>query len=67
MNIEDINKEFEIEFAIEKLAQEMRRKLDQYRETKDKEIQKEIMKLLEDREKIYSNDNEVIKKYLEKK
>ena len=67
MNIEDISKEFEIEFAIEKLAQEMRKKLDQYRETKDKEIQKEIMKLLEDREKIYSNDNEVIKKYLEKK
>mgnify|MGYP005771402125 CR=1 FL=1 len=67
MNIEDISKEFEIEFAIEKLAREMRKKLDQYRETKDKEIQKEIMKLLEDREKIYSNDNEVIKKYLEKK
>lgn len=67
MNIEEIGKEFEIEFAIEKLAQEMRKKLDEYAKTKDKESQKEIMMLLEDREKIYSNDNEVIKKYLEKK
>ena len=35
-----------------------------YKETKDEKVQKELLQLLNDREEIYSNNNEVIRKYI---
>ena len=64
MNNEDVIKEHGIELARDQIAILISRKLDEYKETRNKDIQKELSSLLEDREKIYNNDKETIKKYL---
>ena len=65
MDLEEIVKEHGIELAIEKITPKVAQKIKEYRDTKDKEVQKQLIQLLEDREKIYCNDEEIIKKYLE--
>ena len=65
MDLEEIVKEHGIELAIEKISPKIAEKIKIYSETKDKNIQKELAQLLEDREKIYSNNKEIIQKYLE--
>lgn len=67
MNIEDIINEFGIDIAIEKIIPEIKEKVKKYLETKDENIKKELAELLNDRDKIYSNDTETIRKYVTKK
>jgi len=67
MEPDEIIKEYGIEFAIEKVAKQINKKINEYKDNKDKEVQNELTKLLEDRDKIYSNDIETIRKYLIKK
>lgn len=64
MKEEELIKEYGIEFAIEKLAQEISEKIREYKKSKDKNTQKEIIILLHDREKAYNGDMETIKKYV---
>ena len=64
MYIDDIINEHGIELARDKIAVLISDKLDEYKKTRNKDIQKELSGLLEDRDKIYNNDKETIKKYL---
>lgn len=64
MKEEELIKEYGMEFAIEKLAQEISEKIREYKKSKDKNTQKEIIILLQDREKVYNGDMETIKKYV---
>lgn len=64
MNADDMIKEYGIDFAVETIAKEISKKIDKYKETKDKESEKELARLLYDRKKIYENDLETIKKYV---
>ena len=53
-----------MELATEKVVLLISKKIDEYEKKKDKNIIKEVANLLNDREKIYNNDNETIKKYI---
>lgn len=64
MEQEKLIEEYGLELAIEKVAQMITEKIDMYKETNDEEKMKELTKLILDREKIYKNDKETIKKYL---
>ncbi|HJJ05731.1 MAG TPA: hypothetical protein OIM45_07860 [Clostridiaceae bacterium] len=64
MEREKLIEEFGLELAIEKVAQMITEKIDMYKETNEKEKMKELTELILDREKIYKNDKETIKKYL---
>ena len=65
MELEEIIKEFGIEIAIEKITPKIKEKIDEYTKTKDENVKKELAELLEDRDNIYSNNEEVIRKYVE--
>ena len=64
MEQEKLIEEYGLELAIEKVAQMITEKIDMYKETNDEEKMKELTELSLDREKIYKNDKETIKKYL---
>lgn len=64
MEREKLIEEYGLELAIEKVAQMITEKIDMYKETNEKEKMKELTELILDREKIYKNDKETIKKYL---
>lgn len=64
MEQEKLIEEYGLELAIEKVAQMITEKIDMYKETNEKEKMKELTELILDREKIYKNDKETIKKYL---
>ncbi len=64
MEQEKLIEEYGLELAIEKVAQMITEKIDMYKETNDEEKMKELTELILDREKIYKNDKETIKKYL---
>lgn len=64
MEQEKLIEEYGLELAIEKIAQMITEKIDMYKETNEKEKMKELTELILDREKIYKNDKETIKKYL---
>ena len=53
-----------MELATEEVILLISKKIDEYEKKKDKNIIKEVANLLNDREKIYNNDNETIKKYI---
>ncbi len=56
--------EFDIELAIQKIAPKITEKLKEYNRKPTKELKEEIIQLIADRDAIYSNDKEVIRKYL---
>lgn len=64
MSLDENIKEYGIEIAIEKIAPMIIEKTRKYKETKDEKVKKELLQLLNDREEIYSNNNEVIRKYI---
>mgnify|MGYP004728547855 FL=1 len=64
MEQEKLIEEYGLELAIEKVAQMITEKIDMYKETNDEEKMKDLTELILDREKIYKNDKETIKKYL---
>lgn len=66
MKEEELIKEYGIDFAIEEIAQRISEKIRQYKESKNTSVQKELITLLKDREKIYDNDITTIKKYVKK-
>ena len=61
---EDIINEFGIEFAIQKIAPKIAEKLNEYQKNPTKELKDELIQLISDRDAIYSNDKEIIKKYI---
>lgn len=63
MKQEELIKEYGIEIAIEKVAIKITEKTKMYKDSKDEKIKEELVKLLQDREKIYDNDIKTIKKY----
>jgi hypothetical protein len=66
MDDEKLLDEYGMEFAIQNIAQKIAQKMDEYKDKKDEESQKELAMLLQDRQKIYLEDKETIKKYLKK-
>ena len=61
---EVITNEFGIEFAIQKISPKITEKLIEYNKRPTEELKKEIIQLISDRDAIYSNDKEIIKKYI---
>lgn len=61
---EELLKEHGIDLAIELITIKISKKMDEYKQNKDKEIEKELATLLNDKEKIYLGDMETIKKYV---
>lgn len=59
--------EYGIELAIEKIAPMISEKIKEYKKTRKESTNYELAELLKDREKIYSNDMETIKKYCQEK
>lgn len=53
-----------IKISIQKIALKINDKMQQYKKTKDKKIESELVELFKDRDLAYSNDKETIKKYL---
>lgn len=66
MEQEKLIEEYGLELAIEKVAQMITEKIDMYKETNDEEKMKELTELILDREKIYKNDKETVKKIFER-
>lgn len=64
MNQEDVVNEHGIELAIGEIALIISQKIDEFKITRDKKIEQELSELIDDRNKIYNNDKETIKKYL---
>ncbi len=64
MNKEDIINEHGIELVIEQLALLISEKMDEFKKTRDKNVERELSILLVDRDKVYNNDKETIEKYL---
>lgn len=65
MNLKQIIDDYGIELAIQKITPKIAEKVKIYKETKDKNVQKELAQLLVDRDNIYRNNKDIIKKYLE--
>ena len=61
---DELLKEHGIDLAIELITIKISKKMDEYKQNKDKEIEKELATLLNDKEKIYLGDMETIKKYV---
>ncbi len=64
MKKEDVLKEYGIEFAIETITPLIKQKMEEYKETRDSKIVRELADLLKDRDEIYNNNTDVIKKYV---
>ena len=60
----DIINEFGMKFAIQKIAPQIAEKLMEYNKKPTKDLKTEIVQLISDRDAIYSNDKEVIRKYI---
>ncbi len=65
MNFEKNIDDYGIELAIQKITPKITEKIKIYIKTKDKNVQKELAQLLVDRDNIYRNNKDTIKKYLE--
>ena len=61
---EEVINEFGIEFAIQRIAPKITEKLIEYNNKPTKKLKEEVIQLISDRDAIYSNDKEVIKKYI---
>lgn len=64
MNENDIIEEFGIEFAIQNIALIISKKFDEYKNNKSEIVRNELVKLIIDKEKIYANDKNTIRKYI---
>ena len=64
MDQDKLIEESAIKISIQKIALKINDKLQQYKKTKDKKIESELVELFKDRDLAYSNDKETIKKYL---
>lgn len=66
MDKEEMIKEYGIEIAIEKIAQMITEVTEQYKETREENLKEQLLNLIKDRDKIYNNDKDIIRKYCEK-
>ena len=64
MDQDKLIEESAIKISIQKIALKINDKMQQYKKTKDKKIESELVELFKDRDLAYSNDKETIKKYL---
>lgn len=64
MKKEEVLKEYGIEFAIETITPLIKQKMEEYKTTRSETAEKELADLLKDRNEIYNNNVEVIKKYV---
>ena len=64
MNEDEIIREYGIEFAIETISLQISDKMEEYKNKHDEKSKEELAKLLENREKIYNGNKEIIRKYL---
>ena len=62
----ELIKEFGFEYSRSNVIRLISEKIDEYRTTRNPEVQKELAKLILDREKIYDLDVDTIQKYLKK-
>ncbi len=60
---DEILKEYGMKIAIEKISPLIADKIREYKNNRDEKINHELIQLLNDRDKIYDNDLETIKKY----
>lgn len=66
LNKEDLIEEFSMELAIENLMYELSDKMNECDDIKNSNFKSEIMQLINDREEIYSGNQDVIRKYAKK-
>ena len=66
LNKEDLIEEFSMELAIENLMYELSDKMNECDDIKNSNRKSEIMQLINDREEIYSGNQDVIRKYAKK-
>ncbi len=66
INKEELIEEFSMELAIENLMYELSDKINSSDEIKNSNSKSEIMQLINDREEIYSGNQDVIRKYAKK-
>lgn len=64
MKKEDVLKEYGIEFAIETITPLIKQKMEEYKTTRNESAEKELADLLKDRDEIYKNNTDVIKRYV---
>lgn len=64
INMDQIINECGIEIGIDNIIQEISKKISKYKSNRDENTLKEIQQLLQDRDKIYNFDKEIIKKYI---
>lgn len=53
-----------LEISIQKIIMKINKKIEEYKETKNKDVKIELIELLKDRDLVYSNDKKTIEKYL---
>ncbi len=64
MDVDSIIEECGIEISARKIARSISEKSREYILTRDSNLLKELSELIQDRDKVYDFDKEVIKKYL---
>lgn len=65
MDSNKVIKFYNLDLAIQKIIPKITEKIKIYIKTKDKTAEKELTQLLADRDNIYRNNEDIIKKYLE--
>lgn len=63
MNKRDILKDCKIEFAIYNLIEQIKQEVNEYKNTRDENSKQKLAMYIQDREKIYNNDEETTSKY----
>lgn len=66
MDKEEMIKEYGIEIAIEKIAQMITEVTEQYKKTREENLKEQLLNLIKDRDKVYNNDTDIIRKYCAK-
>lgn len=66
MDKEEMIKEYGIEIAIEKIAQMITEVTEQYKKTREENLKEQLLNLIKDRDRVYNNDKDIIRKYCEK-
>lgn len=66
MNQKDNFKECKMEVARDNVIEQIKQMINEYKIMRDKDSMQKLAVLIKDRDKIYSNDEETINKYLNK-
>lgn len=66
MDKEEMIKEYGIEIAIEKISQMLVEVTEKYKKTREENLKEQLLNLIKDRDKVYNNDKDIIRKYCTK-